>query len=60
MPGKLGEARDLALALDSGRVVGGKARDQALEPVSDLKREVRYRGAGESAHVLDRDPAASE
>ena len=31
-------------------------RDQALDPVADLQREVRGRGAGERAHVLDRDP----
>ena len=52
---ELGEPRDLALALDPGRVVRRERRDQALDPVADLKREVGRRRAGERADVLDGD-----
>ena len=47
------EAADLALALHARRMVWGQALDQGLNAVSKLKGEVRRRGAGELAHVLD-------
>ena len=58
--GELGEPGDLALALDPGGIVRRERRDQALDPVADLKREVGRRRAGERADVLDGDLAAGE
>jgi len=55
---KLGQPPDLPLALDPRRPAGGQRSDQALDPVSDLKREVWGRGPREGADVLDRDLAA--
>ena len=52
---QLGEARDVALALDAHRVVGGQPLDQALDAVADLQREVRRGWAGQRADVLDGD-----
>src|SRR3954471_14127893 len=49
------EPRDLALALDAGRVIGGQRRDQLRDAGAQLEREVRGGGAHELAHVLDRD-----
>src|SRR4051812_31206381 len=49
------EPRDLALALEARRVIGRQRRDQRGDPVAQLQREVRRRGAHELAHVLDRD-----
>ena len=46
------ELGDLALAFDAGRVAGRQRRDQALNPVADLKGEVRGDGAGKGADVL--------
>ena len=48
------EPRDLALALEPGGVVGRQRRDQLADPVAELEREVRGRGAHELAHVVDR------
>src|SRR5581483_978647 len=53
--GELGEALDLALALDPRGVVRREALDQAPDAVADLKREVGGRGPGEGANVVDRD-----
>src|SRR3954447_8797951 len=52
--GDLLEARDLALARHARRVLGGQATDHVPDPVADLQREVRRRGAHELAHVIDR------
>src|SRR4051794_4358912 len=49
------EARDLALALAAGRVVGGQRADELGDAVAQLQREVRGRGAHQLAHVLDGD-----
>src|SRR4051794_24172081 len=46
------EPRDLALALEAGRVVGRKAADECGDAIAQLQREVRRRGAHELAHVL--------
>ena len=35
---------------------GGRPRDQLADPVAQLQREVRRRGAHELAHVVHRDP----
>jgi hypothetical protein len=51
---KLGQALDLALALDSRGVIGVERLDQPLDPVTDLKREVGSRRACQRPHVFDR------
>src|SRR3954465_4993862 len=50
---ELGQAADLALALDPGGVVGRQVTDEVADAVADLEREVRRRGAHQLAHVLD-------
>src|SRR5947209_7471230 len=49
------QARDLPLALGSGRMIGRQAADQGPDPLAQLEREVRGRGAHQLAHVLDGD-----
>src|SRR5215213_9125546 len=50
------EAGDLALALEPGRVAGRQRLDQLPDPVPQVEREVRRRGAHQLPHVLDGDP----
>src|SRR4051794_1774114 len=49
------QPRDLALALDARGMLGRKRADELGDAVAHLQREVRRRGAGELAHVLDGD-----
>ena len=56
---ELVQPRDLALALAPGGVVRREAGDQRPDPVAELKREVRRRGAHQLAHVLDGRLAAA-
>src|ERR1700709_446521 len=53
--GQLFQLGDLALAFQSGRVLGRQRLDQAADAVADLQREVGGGGAGEGADVLRRD-----
>ncbi len=52
------EPRDLALALDAGGMVGWETADQRLDPLAQLQREVRGRGAHQLTNVLDGHLAA--
>jgi hypothetical protein len=52
--GQVLESADLLFALDPGEVVAWQRLDQAANSVSHLQREVRRRGAGKGADVLDR------
>src|SRR5215203_2688334 len=47
------QPRDLPLAFDARRIPRRQRRDQLADPVAQLKREVRRRGAHQLAHVLD-------
>src|SRR5215204_1391229 len=50
--GELLERGDLALAFGPRGMAGGQSGDQALDPVADLEREMRGRGARQGADVL--------
>jgi hypothetical protein len=52
--GELLEAGDLDLALASHRIAVGELRDQALNPISDLKGEMGGGRARERPDVFDR------
>ncbi len=52
------EAGDLELPETARRVVGRQVLDEPGDPVAQLEREVRGRGAHELAHVVDRHPVA--
>jgi hypothetical protein len=52
------EARDLALALDPGRVARWQVTDQRSYPLTQLESEVGGRGAHQLADVVDRDLSA--
>jgi hypothetical protein len=57
---QLREPRDLSLAFNARRVVGGQRLHEAGDAVADLKREVRRRRPGERSDVLDGDLAARQ
>jgi hypothetical protein len=55
MKRELGQAGSLALALEAGGMIGRQGRDQPLDTVADLQREVGRGGTGERPYVIDRD-----
>ena len=59
---ELGQAGDLALALEASRGDRPERRDQALDPIADLKREVGVEGPASarlSSAVISRPPRRS-
>ena len=47
------QPRDLALSLDPGGMAGGEVADQLADPLAQLQREMRRRGAHQLPYVVD-------